>query len=139
MVNTFVPRFTFVESLMTLDWKRLGNQRVETKQLLRALTGETRGWSNSPAARMWRGHEGALAQYGSISCRLWVLQHGYEDNLLPYFEELEKRFPNHRKPMWWGDARVHISHQSNLVRKDRDWYGPQFPYIPDNLPYFWPR
>jgi hypothetical protein len=87
---------------------------------------------------MWRGYEGALSQYGAISCRLWVLKYNYRDTLLPYFEDLEKEYGDCTKPIWWGDARVHISHQSNLVRKDPDWYKPQFRFVPDNLPYFWP-
>ena len=33
---------------------------------------------------------------------------------------------------------IHLSHQSNLVRKDREFYAPLFPGVPDDLPYIWP-
>ena len=41
-------------------------------------------------------------------------------------------------PPWIGDAEFHRSHQSNLVRKDVEFYGPLFPGVPDDLPYVWP-
>ena len=41
-------------------------------------------------------------------------------------------------PPWLGDPALHRSHQSALVRKDPEFYGPRFPGVPDNLPYVWP-
>lgn len=137
MVNTFLPEKTFTQSLMSLDYKRLRKQRVETKQILRALRIETVGWRNHPATRMWRGYEGALAQYGAISCRLWRAK-GYVDSLLPYFEELEEEYNSTEKPWWFGVDELHRSHQSNLKRKDAAFYAHKWPHVPDNLPYFWP-
>jgi len=33
-----------------------------------------------------------------------------------------------------------LSHQSNLLRKDPEFYRPVFgPDVPDDLPYVWPR
>jgi hypothetical protein len=63
-VQTFLPLPDFAESAAVLDRQRLGKQRVEVLQLLGALTGQRPGWVNHPAARMWRGHERALARYG---------------------------------------------------------------------------
>ena len=40
MVNTFLPYPDFVKSAKALDYKRLGKQRVEAWQILRALRGE---------------------------------------------------------------------------------------------------
>lgn len=151
-MQTFVPiPNSMVESLMVLDWRRLGKQRVETYQLMRTNLGITRGWRSHPAARMWLGHERALSQYGAISCRLWRHM-GHRDTLLPHFELWEKELPDTGRPRWWGDARVHISHQSNLLRKartmtdeemvimqmPRDFYDSKFPHVSDDLPYFWP-
>ena len=42
-------------------------------------------------------------------------------------------------PPWLGDRDFHRSHQSNLIRKDREHYGPLFPDVPDDLEYVWPR
>ncbi len=41
-------------------------------------------------------------------------------------------------PRWLGDPDFHLAHQSALVRKDPDFYGPLFPGVPDDLPYVWP-
>ena len=41
-------------------------------------------------------------------------------------------------PPWLGDADLHRSHRSALVRKDPDFYRREFPDDPDDLPYVWP-
>jgi hypothetical protein len=41
-------------------------------------------------------------------------------------------------PPWLGDADLHRSHQSALVRKDPAHYRPFFPGVPDDMPYVWP-
>lgn len=137
MVNTFLPEPSYQLSLSYLDTKRLGKQRVETKQILRAIRGETRGWANHPAARMWRDYPGSLCVYGLMSCLVWR-QRGYEDSLLPYFQEMAKEYKHKPVPWWVGVPEFHRSHQSNLIRKDSALYGPLWPGVPSNLPYFWP-
>ena len=89
-MQTFVPYTTFAQSLNCLDYKRLGKQRVETKQLLNALAGLTKGWVNHPAAKMWRGHEAALASYGRVCCALWI-DRGYKEGINNYIELLDAR------------------------------------------------
>jgi hypothetical protein len=41
-------------------------------------------------------------------------------------------------PFWLGDPEFHMSHQSNLVRKDSGHYGKIFLGVPDNMEYVWP-
>jgi hypothetical protein len=41
-------------------------------------------------------------------------------------------------PPWLGDEAVHRSHQSALVRKDREHYAPLFLDVRDDLAYVWP-
>lgn len=41
-------------------------------------------------------------------------------------------------PPWLGDDDFHRSHQSNLIRKDEAYYGPQFPGVSATLEYVWP-
>lgn len=43
-MQTFLPFPSFEETASALDYKRLGKQRVETWQLIRALNGESLGW-----------------------------------------------------------------------------------------------
>ncbi|MCU0302276.1 MAG: MSMEG_6728 family protein [Candidatus Nanopelagicales bacterium] len=138
VVNTFLPYPSLEQSLAVLDLPRLGKQRVETKQILRALREETRGWRNHPAARMWRGHEGALVRYGLVACERWRAQ-GYADSLLGYFTALTADHPDETLPPWFGTSPLHRSHQSNLVRKWPEFYRPIFgDDVPDDLPYHWP-
>jgi hypothetical protein len=136
-MQTFLPEPSVTRSLMVLDYKRLGKQRVEVKQILRALRGETKGWVNHPATKMWRGHEGFLIQYGIACCRVWEMC-GYKDNLLPYFNLLAKQHPDITPPPWFGKEDFHRSHQSNLVRKDPAYYRRFYPDVPDDLDYVWP-
>lgn len=134
-MQTFLPHPNFVDSAMSLDPKRLGKQRVEAYQILNALDGLSKGWVNHPATRMWRGYEPALALYGFTVCSIW-LDYGYKDTLLPKFGA--RLNTNVAMPPWIGNVEFHRSHQSNLIRKDPAFYGPQFPGVPDDLEYLWP-
>jgi hypothetical protein len=117
----------------------LGKQRVETFQILKALRDESNGWRNHPATRMWDGYEDGLALYGTAICEEWIGR-GYKDTMLERFTSVLP--PYNRKyiemPWWLGDEDFHISHQSNLVRKMPEFYEPQFPGVPNDLPYVWP-
>ena len=48
-MQTFLPYPDFVASARCLDRRRLGKQRVEVLQLLRALLVPGSGWANHPA------------------------------------------------------------------------------------------
>lgn len=135
-MQTFLPYEDFAASAESLDYRRLGKQRVETWQIIRALNGETRGWTNHPASRMWRGYESALIVYGETVCREWI-RRGYKDTMLERFVNL-KDGSTVDMPAWIGDESFHRSHQSNLVRKDPDFYSPIFPDVPSDLEYVWP-
>ena len=52
-MQTFLPYDDFVKSAKVLDYRRLGKQRVEAMQLLKAISGQG-GWRNHPAALMWK-------------------------------------------------------------------------------------
>lgn len=134
-MQTFLPYPDFEQTARVLDYKRLGKQRVEAYQIMRILTGvtKTKGWRNHPAVLMWRGYEPALAEYGRLICLEWTGR-GYGDTLLPNFEQHAN---SDSLPYWLGDERLHISHQSNLIRKDFEFYAPKFPNVPNNLPYYW--
>lgn len=136
-MQTFLPFDSFFLSAKALDYRRLGKQRVECKQILRALMGETKGWVNHPATKMWKGHEYALCAYAYDICSEWR-HRGYNDTLLPYFEDLIYELPICSNPKWLGDKAFHASHRSNLLRKDPVHYS-QFGWKePPDLPYVWP-
>lgn len=136
-MQTFMPYPSFKESAKVLDMKRLGKQRVEVLQILQCLKGEKTGWRNHPAVKMWKGHENALIEYGIAICDEW-LRRGYRDSIR---QRLWEKYPWHQtapKPEWFGNLSFHKSHQSNLLRKNKEYYS-QFGWdISDSLPYVWP-
>ena len=149
-MQTFLPCPGFSESASVLDTKRLGKQRVETIQVLRALTVPGYGWRRHPAAAMWAGYEEALVRYGLDVCEVWTAQ-GRADTCATTLRN-DLRTGTGRVsvrtqhaladagelPPWLGDLAVQLSHRSALVRKDPEHYRPLFPDVPDDLPYVWP-
>jgi hypothetical protein len=145
-VQTFLPYRDFRRTARVLDDLRLGKQRVETLQILRALTWETYGWKHHPAVLMWGGHLPALVAYGVAITEEW-LRRGRADTVLPQLLEFldgAEVVAQHdlaeagALPPWLGKRAFHRSHQSSLVRKDPEHYRRFFPNVPDDLPYVWP-
>lgn len=132
-MQTFLPFADFQESVSVLDYRRLGKQRVETFQVLNILLGrtESKGWTNHPVTRMWRGYENALKTYQNITIKEWV-NRGYKNNMSLETIDDEVVYPN-----WFGDHDFHRSHRSNLLRKDFPYYS-QFFLEPIDLEYVWP-
>src|SRR5688500_20273681 len=78
-MQTFLPVADFEESARLLDSPRLGKQRVETLQALRALELPDYGWASHPVARMWRGRTPALVAYGLAMVGVWR-ERGFADS-----------------------------------------------------------
>ena len=148
-MQTFLPYADFEATARVLDSRRLGKQRVEVIQIVRALTRPGYAWKSHPAVLMWSGYEEALGTYGHIVSRVWVEQ-GFGDTCAATIAAdlaaagVEQLRPQAELaaagdlPPWLGDEALHRSHQSALVRKDPEWYGSRFPGVPDDLPYLWP-
>lgn len=139
-MQTFLPYPDFTQSARCLDNKRLGKQRVECLQILKALSDPSYGWQNHPAVKMWRGYTDRLVEYGFKMCVEWK-QRGFSDTCeTQILRMLLTSPPDHigRTPSWIGNNSFHASHRSNLLRKDPQWYG-QFGWTePNDLPYVWP-
>jgi hypothetical protein len=148
-MQTFLPSPGFAASAATLDPRRLGKQRVEALQILRALTQDGSAWRNHPAVLMWKGYEEALVAYGVAVCRAWC-ELGFDDTVeaklradlaatgIGTVRDQAELAAAGALPPWLGDPALHRSHQSLLVRKDPAHYEPQFPGVPDDLEYVWP-
>lgn len=122
-MQTFIPTPDHLTTARVLDRQRLGKQRVESWQILRTLVGDSDGWRNHPAVRMWRGHERFLCNYTTDLIMEWRGR-GYRDSRYPLIVELRERFPemSSEPPSWWGRADVHESHVAMLLRKKYDHY-----------------
>ena len=148
-MQTFLPYADFERSARALDRSRLGKQRVETIQIVRALTRPGYGWGNHPAVLMWQGFEEALGRYGFTCCEAWT-ELGFGDTCaltiatdlraagIDVVRTQSALAAADALPPWLGDDAVHRSHQSALVRKDSEHYRPLFPDVPPDLPYVWP-
>ena len=103
-MQTFLPYPSFEDSAKVLDNRRLGKQRVECLQILKALArtewscsscGEPQTqymskhpthyhniiltpWYRHPAVQMWRGKEWNLCRYGIAMCDEWI-HRGFKD------------------------------------------------------------
>jgi hypothetical protein len=146
-VQTFLPYSRFDSTAAVLDDLRLGKQRVETLQILRALVYPSyRGWKNHPATAMWRGFTDALVAYGSAICAEWT-RRGRADAVRPTLLEFtggvdlgqDELALRGRLPPWLGLPDFHASHRSALVAKLPQHYRDQFPDADPDLPYVWPR
>ena len=150
-MQTFLPVADFEESARLLDSPRLGKQRVETLQVLRALELPDYGWTSHPVVRMWRGRTPALVAYGLASVRVWR-ERGFADTTHTLIAEFapdvvgvpqEELARAGMLPSWVGDEAVHLSHRSNLLAKEPDFYRPLFQPLfgaePEDLPYVWPE
>ena len=145
-MQTFLPYPQFCRSAQVLDDRRLGKQRVEALQILRALHIDDYGWRYHPAVAMWRGLACALVSYGEAVVAEWVSR-GYRDQVGPKLAEFcpqagpsqEALAARGRVPPWLGWGAFHRSHQSALVRRYPGHYRRHFPDVPDDLPYVWPE
>ncbi len=128
-MQTFLPYESFTKSAQVLDYRRLGKQRVEAKQILQAIENQT-GWKNHPIVKMWTPYTNALKQYANIIITEWIGR-GYNNNM--EFYDID----NVEYPDWLGDERFHSSHRANLLRKDFDYYS-QFKWRENSeSPYVW--
>ena len=136
-MQTFLPYEDFAKSAQSLDRTRLGKQRVETLQIMKALVDPSYGWQNHPAVKMWRGHEFYLLEYQRAVCNEWTSR-GYVDTCLDKTIAAMAGQPMRTaRPEWLGNEEFHLSHRSNLTRKNPDHYNKYW-NVDDSLPYIWP-
>jgi len=149
-VQTFLPYPDFRRTARCLDQRRLGKQRVEALQVLRALIRPGYGWRHHPAVRMWAGYEEALVRYGLDICAEWCAT-GRADTCagtlvadlaagcgVTRVRSQDDLAEAGELPPWLGREDLHRSHRSSLLRKDPAHYGPIFGDVPPDLPYVWP-
>jgi hypothetical protein len=161
-MQTFVPLIGSADTAKVLDRARLNKQALEGWQILMNLVqldpqGNHRiskGWSNHPAVRMWRGHEGALTVYIVQMVMEWE-KRGYKSTIAKkavttYIQAVKLgriTQESHRLPKWMKDkelfAHISSSHRMALLNKDYEWYS-QFNWPedtgarPESYDYVWP-
>lgn len=136
-MQTFLPYPDFAATAAVLDNRRLGKQRVEGIQIVRALTVPGYAWKNHPAVLMWKGHEQALESYLVAICAEWGGR-GFADSCsatiradmaafgVPPPQPQAELAAVRKLPPWLGDEELHRSHRGSLLLKDPDWYSKHF-------------
>ena len=139
IIQTFLPYASFELSAKCLDYRRLGKQRVEARQIIDLLEKHDRGinisvlpWGNHPAVRMWMGYTDRLREYYNAIVLEWT-NRGYK-NSMPIFTNTDRSAPY---PPWLGRKDFHDAHKSNLLRKDKEYYSKYKWKVSDDLPYKW--
>lgn len=137
-MQIFLPYPNFRQSLKALDNKRLGKQRVETYQIISAITRRPKldgtpykGWLNHPCTVMWRNNVPALKMYLNCAIEEWVSR-GFKNTM--DFEDIDGEV---EMPEWFGNEKFHSSHRANLINKEPEFY-LQYRWSEDpSNPYVW--
>ena len=126
---------TLNKTIVRLDYKRLGKQRVEAMQIIDIHEGRSSSsaWVNHPAVKMWKDNIECLKLYHNLCINEWM-NRGYKNTMIKYdIDENKVSLPD------WLTKEFIDSHRSNLLRKYFSYY-KQFNWnVPDNLPYVWPK
>ena len=141
-MQTFLPYPGYASSLAVLDYRRLGKQRVEAKQIIDIVYyGKESRWKNHPVVKMWSGYEIALIDYYNAALMEWRSR-GYQNIKLKYIT-----FPKTvwlppewcgKYPTWLGNEAFHSSHRAALLAKNYEWYS-QFGWQEEpRIQYIWP-
>ena len=130
-MQTFLPYPDFQKTAETLDYRRLGKQRLEAKQILNAMT-TGGGWSHHPATLMWKGYEPALMAYYNGVVREWIAR-GYR-NTMPFMELTGEIV----YPPWFGREDFHSVHRAALLAKDYGFYSKYGWSEDPGIAYIWP-
>jgi hypothetical protein len=143
-MQTFLPFPDFQQSAAVLDRERLGKQRVEALQILRALVIPEYGWQSHPAIRMWMGYVPALTMYGLAVVDEWTARGGEDTTRAKIMEFApQAAHPDYAAkipmPPWLGEPDFHLSHRSRLIAKDPRFYAKVFPGTDPDLEYVWPE
>lgn len=137
-MQTFLPYSDLFKSIEVLDNKRLGKQRVETYQIISAITGRPKldgtpykGWLNHPCSVMWRNYVPLLKVYFNLSLEEWV-RRGFTNTMQREVVDEAIYYPK-----WLGNQKFHDSHKSNLLKKDFNFYSQYKWDVEPSNPYVW--
>jgi len=158
-MQTFMLSTDYAQTAAWLDNQRLGKQRVECLQILKALTDPDYGWQNHPAVKMWRGWETSLVDYSLTICKEWTVTRGKRDTVynqivsIAYEWGFDLYIPNY--PDWITDefCSVHRAIMLGKAQESKDkgkdkiwqwyqqWGWTEEPATRNELgkwPYIWP-
>lgn len=119
----FIPYSDPIKIAKILDYKRLGKQRVEARQILSIILGEAKwtAWRHHPAVLMWVKYPNELKYYYNTMIKEWIAR-GYKNNMVMY-ENLPEDM---QMPWFMYCGPILRSHKATLLRKNYDHYSQYF-------------
>lgn len=146
-MDILIPIPDFVESSAVFTEDELKYQVRNISRALNALHEVSHlPLLKDPMVKMWKGHEVMLAEYGITLAEEFLSREmaTEKSQVVADLNNIEWHMGNAtagefsmEKPPWFGDLRVHQSHQSELLRINKEHYGQHF-HTPENLPRFYP-
>jgi hypothetical protein len=149
-VQTFLTDYPYNNyGLHNLDTKRVVKQLLETRQIMAALAGATKGWTQHPATKMWRGKEDMLFDYGVINAQE-LDKRGYKwennmETLVYFYTEIAEMRQTDGEFSDKTLNRIIYTHRGRLYEKDPEHYMSFFIYSDfrrftccERCDYYWP-
>ena len=150
-MQNFMPYSDFAKVAICLDYKRLGKQRLESRDTIylcyrhkgfdkRIEFGKSdkqaeylwRRYKNHPAVLMWISHINCLKKYYNTILQEWI-DRDYKNN-----QKFMKINGKIIYPDFLFSKKFIKSHRSNLLRKNFEYYSKFGWNVKSNLPYIWP-
>lgn len=116
-----------IDTARSLDKRRLNKQIIECQQILDALSGKKKAWSNHPCTLQYRGHERWLGTYMSCLMRYrageieraivasdWCEMTRPEFHIQEYFDQMKRRL--------YTKDNNHYSQWAYLGQSEENWY-----------------
>lgn len=147
----YMPYIKYQHTAASLSDDHLDNTIKTCIQIFRVFLGENRVLRGHPIYRMWKGHEMALLTFGGSLSSEWSRrmeamlgeadperQIAFHSLAVQHGSKFSRR--SVLKPSWLGDIDYHRSCRSELLRLDREHYGPQgWGEVPERMPQLFPR
>jgi hypothetical protein len=157
MVTTFLIDPDFKTNAKLLDYRRLGKQRLEAKQIINILENyyewdivndngniklvrreKKQGFNHHTAVMMWWGYVNALKHYYNIIVQEWISRK-YK-NTMAFYDVDESKIVY---PPWLNWPQLYYSHRARLCEKNPTFYSflkGTYPIEYDiyNHTYIWP-
>lgn len=120
MVNTFILTNSPKNCVKLLDYRRLGKQRVEAKQIIDAIENpKSNGWSNHPVTKMWKNDVLGLKYYFNCCVDEWI-DRGYKNTMIKYIIEFDDE--KDILPWFYYNKQIQESFKASLLRKNPEYY-----------------
>lgn len=125
-MNVFIIG-TPLETAKKLDKRRLNKQIIECKQILKAISGESKAWANHPVTKMYKDHQEWLKLY--MHClnayrinNIKAAEHlsNYADTMRPQFQ-CQEYFDQMKRRLYTKDP-IHYAEFADLGTSEVNWY-----------------